>query len=68
MFGSVSVFGSTVETIARWSPGGALVSMLTGAMAPGTWNADNWWSVLVSLGYTVAFAAVGIRWFQWQTR
>jgi ABC-2 type transport system permease protein len=57
-----------VETIARWSPGGALVSMLTGAMAPGTWNADNWWSVLVSLGYTVAFAAVGIRWFQWQTR
>jgi ABC-2 type transport system permease protein len=68
MFGNVSVFGTALETVARWSPGGALIDMLVGAMAPATWNADNWWSVLVSLGYAFAFAAVGIRWFQWQTR
>jgi ABC-2 type transport system permease protein len=68
MFGNVSVFGATLETIARWSPGGVLISMLTGAMAPATWKADNGWSVLVSLGYTVVFVALGIRWFQWQTR
>lgn len=68
MFGNVSVFGSTLETIARWSPGGALINMLAGAMAPSTWNADNWWSVLVSLGYSVVLVGLGIRWFQWETR
>lgn len=68
IFNSVSIFGSTLETIGRWSPGGALISMLTGAMAPSTWNADNWWSVLVSVGYSILCIALGIRWFQWETR
>ena len=68
MFGNISIFGSTVETIARWSPGGALIDMLAGAMAPATWTAGNWWSVLVSLGYAAVFAALGIRWFQWENR
>ncbi len=68
MFGNVSVFGSTLETIARWSPGGALISMLAGAIAPGHWNADTWWSVVVSLAYSLVFVAVGIRLFQWETR
>ena len=68
ILGNVSVFGSTLETIARWSPGGALISMLAGAMAPATWNSGNWWSVLVSLAYSLVFVALGIRWFQWETR
>lgn len=68
IFGNVSIFGSTVETIARWSPGGALINMLAGAMAPSTWSADNWWSVLVSVGYALVFAGVGVRWFQWESR
>ncbi len=68
IFGNVSVFGSTPETIARWSPGGALLSMLAGAMAPATWNSDTWWSVLVSIAYSLVFVALGIRWFQWETR
>ena len=68
ILGKVPVFGGTLETIARWSPGGALISMLTGALAPATWNSDNWWSVLVSFAYSLVFVAVGIRWFQWETR
>ena len=68
IFSNVSILGSTLETIAKWSPGGALLSMLTGAMAPATWNSDNWWSVLVSLAYSLVFLALGIRWFQWEMR
>jgi ABC-2 type transport system permease protein len=68
VFGQVSVFGSTLETIARWSPGGALISMLAGAIAPSTWSTDTWWSVLVSVGYSLVFIAVGVRWFQWESR
>jgi ABC-2 type transport system permease protein len=68
ILGTVSIFGSTLETIARWSPGGALLSMLAGAIAPAHWNSDNWWSVVVSLAYSLVFAALGIRLFQWETR
>jgi ABC-2 type transport system permease protein len=68
VFSNVSIFGSTLETIARWSPGGALISMLAGAMAPSTWSTDTWWSVLVSVGYSLVFIALGTRWFQWETR
>jgi ABC-2 type transport system permease protein len=68
LFSNVSVFGSTLETIARWSPGGVLINMLGGAMAPSTWSTDTWWSLLVSVGYTILFVALGIRWFQWETR
>ena len=68
LISNVSVFGSTLETIARWSPGGALISMLAGAIAPATWNSDNSRSVLMSLAYTFVFAALGIRWFQWEVR
>ena len=68
VFGQVSVFGSTLETIAKWSPGGALISMLAGAMAPSTWSTNTWWSVLASVGYSLVFIAVGIRWFQWEAR
>jgi ABC-2 type transport system permease protein len=68
IFGNVSIFGSTLETIARWSPGGALISMLAGAMNPPTWSGDTWWSVVVSIGYTIFFVALGVRWFQWETR
>jgi ABC-2 type transport system permease protein len=68
VFGNVSIFGPTLETIARWSPGGALISMLAGAIAPSTWSTGTWWSVLVSVGYSLVFIAVGIRWFQWEAR
>ena len=68
IFSHVSVFGSTLETIAQWSPGGVLITMLAGALEPSTWSSDTWWAVLVSLAYTIVFAALGIRWFQWEAR
>ena len=68
MFSNISALGSTFEAIARWSPGGALMNMLAAAIDPSTWNTDNWWSVLVSLGYSLVFIGVGIRWFQWEAR
>jgi ABC-2 type transport system permease protein len=64
----VSVFGSTLETIAQWSPGGVLITMLAGAIEPSTWSSDTWWAVLVSIAYTIVFVALGIRWFQWEAR
>lgn len=60
--------GTTVETIARWSPGGAVATMLSASMHPSTWNSETWWAVLASVMYSVVFAGIGIRWFQWRVR
>jgi ABC-2 type transport system permease protein len=68
LFGHSQIFGTTFETIALWSPGGAATSLLSGAMHPAPWNGETWWALLVSLLYASVFAGVGIRWFQWSTR
>ena len=65
LLGHTDVLGTTLETIARWSPGGVVATMLGGAMSPTTWNGETWVAVLVVLGYAVAFASAGIRWFRW---
>jgi ABC-2 type transport system permease protein len=67
VFGHSNIFGTTFETISRWSPGGDVATVLTGAMHPATWSGDTWWALLVSVLYSVVFAGIGIRWFQWST-
>ncbi|HEY1421586.1 MAG TPA: ABC transporter permease [Candidatus Dormibacteraeota bacterium] len=67
LFGHVTTFGDTFETIARWSPGGAVASLLSGALQPSSWTSDTWWSLGASIAYAVVFAVIGIRWFKWST-
>src|SRR5438128_1599820 len=68
IFGHSTIFGTTFETISRWSPGGAVATLLAGAMQPAAWSADTWWALLASILYAVVFAGIGIRWFQWSPR
>ena len=68
VFAHSTIFGTTFETIARWSPGGAVATLLAGAMQPAAWSGDTWWAFLVSVLYAVVFAGIGIRWFQWSAR
>jgi ABC-2 type transport system permease protein len=68
LFGHSDIFGTTFETISRWSPGGAVATSLSGAMQPASWSAETWWALLASVLYSAVFAGVGIRWFQWGTR
>ena len=68
LFAHSAIFGTAFETIARWSPGGAVATLLSGAMQPASWSAETWWALLASLLYSAVFAGVGIRWFQWGTR
>lgn len=67
LLGHSSALGDTFETVARWSPGGVVALLLSGAMQPSSWSADTWWALLASIGYSVVFAGIGIRWFQWST-
>jgi len=65
VLGRTDILGSTVEDIARWSPGGIVVTLLAAAIERATWGSDAWWSLLACVGYTAVFVFVGIRWFQW---
>ena len=67
LFGHITTFGDTFETIARWSPGGVVALLLSGAMQPSSWTSDTWWALLASLAYSVLFAGIGIKWFRWST-
>jgi len=63
-----AALGTTFETIAQWSPGGVVVAVLAASMHPSTWSSDTWWAALASLMYSLLFAGIGIRWFQWRVR
>jgi ABC-2 type transport system permease protein len=68
LFGQSTIFGTTFELISRWSPGGTVETLLSGAMNPASWNSDTWLALAVSTAYSVVFAGIGIRWFQWGAR
>jgi ABC-2 type transport system permease protein len=67
LLSQTDILGTTIESIAQWSPGGVVVALLSGAMQPATWSATTWWALLASVAYSIVLAGVGIRWFQWST-
>ena len=68
LFGNTDRLGTTVEMVSRWSPGGCLETLLSAAMGATVWSGQSWGALFASIGYTVGFAVIGIRWFQWGAR
>ena len=65
LFGNSDRLGTTVEQVSRWSPGGCLETLFSAAMGATAWNGQCWEALFASLGYTVVFGVIGIRWFRW---
>lgn len=68
LFGASGVLGSTWETISEWTPVGAVMALFAGVLDLTAWGTRETLSIVACLGYTVFFAAIGIRWFQWESR
>src|SRR4029077_6566444 len=68
LFVHSTIFRTTFELLSRWSPGGTVETLLTGAMNPSSWNSDTWLALAASAAYSVVFAGIGIRWFPWGAR
>lgn len=67
-FGQSGTLGSTWESIARWSPVGAVMTLFAAVLNLSAWDSRDSLTLLACIGYIVVFAGIGIRWFQWDAR
>ena len=67
-FGQSGVLGSAWESISRWTPVGAVMTLFAGVLNLSAWDAHDSLILLACGGYIVVFTAIGIRWFQWDAR
>src|SRR6202022_738458 len=65
LFGNTDRLGTTAEPVSRRAPGGCLETLLSAAMGATAWSDQSWGALFASVGYTVVFAVIGIRWFRW---
>ena len=65
LLGVTGVLGSAIASLSRWSPVGTIMTLFGAAADIHAWDGRDSLALLVSLAYAVVFAAIGIRWFQW---
>jgi ABC-2 type transport system permease protein len=69
LFGQSGALGGIWESISRWSPVGAVMTLFAGVLSPlSSWDSRDWLSLVACAGYIVVCAVAGIRWFQWDAR
>lgn len=68
MFGQFGMLGKEIGKIVEWSPYGTTKHIVAAAITPSTWDTNASIALLVTFGYTILFAVVGIRKFKWNTR
>jgi ABC-2 type transport system permease protein len=68
IFSETHALGDFMFNAIKYTPYGAVETIMTRALTPSTWNHEANVALLLTLGYTVLFAYVGIRWFKWSTR
>jgi ABC-2 type transport system permease protein len=68
MFGELGVLGKEIGELVKWSPYGTVKHLVATAVQPGTWDTHANMALLVTIGYTIVFTFLGIKWFRWSTR
>lgn len=68
MFAEIGILGKIIGEAMKWSPYGTVKQILAAGMQPATWNQHSTEALLVTIGYTVVFAALGIKWFRWSSK
>jgi ABC-2 type transport system permease protein len=67
MVGSFGGLGKEVQEISKWSPYGTVQHILADALYAHAWTNTTSIALLVTIGYTLMFTIVGIRYFRWQS-
>lgn len=68
MFGELGMLGDKLGHIVRWSPYGVVRNIVATGLTPVNWNNDTTISLLLTIGYSIIFAAAGIKWFKWSVK
>ena len=71
MFGELgqkSDWGKTLHKLELWSPYGTVKTILAGGMEPNKWDMTTTNALLLTIVYTVVFAAIGIKQFKWSSK
>jgi ABC-2 type transport system permease protein len=66
MFGELNV--AYLKDIVTWTPYGTVKTILAAGLEPSKWNSQTTNALLLTLGYTIVFATLGIKWFKWSTK
>jgi ABC-2 type transport system permease protein len=68
ILGQSRALGTFWDSVARWTPVGAVMTLFAGVLNLHAWNSRDTLSLLACFGYIVVFAGIGIRRFQWDAR
>jgi ABC-2 type transport system permease protein len=68
MFGELGMLGDKITKIVKWSPYGVVRRIVSASLSPETWSMDDTTALLITLGYTIVFATLGIKWFKWSSK
>ena len=70
MFGELYLkkVGKILHDIIVWSPYGTVKTIVAAGMEPAKWNNEASMALLVTFGYTIVFAFMGIKWFKWTSK
>jgi ABC-2 type transport system permease protein len=68
MLGQFGMLGNAVKTYIKWSPYGTVQTILSASMDPSKWTSTTTEALLVTIGYAVVLATIGIRKFQWSNK
>lgn len=66
MFGELNV--EYLKKIVIWTPYGTVKDILAACLEPAKWNNHTTEALLLTIGYTIVFATLGIKWFKWSTK
>lgn len=69
MFGESGLIKEEIfRKFADWSPYGTVNHILAGSIDTAKWTGDTTQYLLLTLGYTIVFAVLGIKWFKWDSK
>jgi len=68
MLGESGFINDTLKEIADWTPYGTVSNSLTASLDHTRWTNHTNISLLLTLGYTLVFATLGIKWFKWDSK
>ena len=68
LFGEMGVLGDKFKSAVNWSPYGSVKNILAASLEPARCDNHTTLALLLTIGYTIVFATLGIRWFKWSTK